>query len=195
MIPRDYAADLDHLTAHLTARGWEAIEAGLEGTDFALQLTGIAYRMLLSPGRRVLLSANWRAEHACTEIQGLDPHNPQIPLWRAQADNLPVHILAAAAEAATEPGESPGPLRLLREAGWTRQQSATAAITLLPVILSDPSGARTAAATYLPTPAGPDHGPWLIVRADVTTTARTRAFAHTSPATPGAVIAALATTA
>lgn len=194
MMPRDYAAELEDLTEHLTARGWEVIETGLDGSDFALHLTGIGLRLMLSPGRRVLLSANWRAEHACTEIQGLDPHSPPIPLWRAQADNLPVSILAAAAEAATEPGESPGPLKLLREAGWTRRQRATGTRTLPPVILYDPRAARTAAATYLPGPEGAAHGPWLIVRADVTTTGRTRAIAHTSPTAPGAVIAALATT-
>lgn len=194
MIPRDYAVELEDFTDHLAARGWEAIETVLDGVDFALQLTGIDYRMLLSPGRRVLLSTNWRAEHACTVIQDHNPHNPHTPLWRAQADNLPVHILAAAAEAATEPSESSGPLKLPREAGWTRQQRTSAAPTLPPVILLGPCGARSAAATYLPGPAGTERGPWLIVRADVTNTSRTRAFAHASPTAPGRVIAALATT-
>jgi len=194
MIPRDYAAELERLTEHLTARGWEEIETGLGGSDFALQLAAIAYRLLLSPGRRVLVSAHWRAEHASTEIQGLDPRNPQAPLWRAVAENFPVEILAAAAEAATVPGESPGPVKLLREAGWTRQQQGAAALTLPPVVLCDPRTARSAAATYLPGPGGAEYGPWVIVRADVTTTGRARALAHTSPTAPGTVIAALATT-
>jgi hypothetical protein len=189
----DFADELDHLTDQLTAEGWDEADLGLAGSEIPEHLTGIALRLLISPGRRALLTANWRATHTGTELQGLDPHDPEVSLWRAQADNLPVRVLMEAARAAAQQ-ESHGPLRLLRDAGWTKQPPVTTGPGTHATIFTDPTAPRSAAATYLSALGHFERGPWLITRDDLTPTGGPRPFAHTTPSTPGAVITALALT-
>ncbi|HEV2633554.1 MAG TPA: hypothetical protein VGX23_00315 [Actinocrinis sp.] len=188
MRPRDFADDLDHLTGLLTNDGWEQLDLGLAGPQMPELLTGIGFRLMISPDRRALLTANWRATHASTELQSLDPHDPDATPWRAHADNLPVHVLIAAAHAATAHLPGSGPFRLLREAGWTKQPPRGTGPGSYATVLSDPAAARSATATYLSAPGYTARGPWLIARGGA------RAFAHTTPTAPGPVITALALT-
>ena len=194
MISRDFADDLDHLTGLLTAGGWEQLDLGLAGPEMPEQLTGIGFRLVISPDRRALLTANWRATHASTEFQSLDPHDPDATPWRAHADNLPVNVLIAAAHAATAQPPGPGPFRLLREAGWTKQPPRATGPDSYATVVSDPAAARSATATHLSVPGYTERGPWLIARDDLPASGGARAFAHTTPAAPGPVIAALALT-
>jgi len=192
--PRDFADHLDRLTDLLTAGGWEQLDLGFAGPEIPEQLTGIGFRLIISPDRRALLTANWRATHASTEFQSLDPHDPDAAAWRAHADNLPVNILIAAAHAATAQPPGPGPFRLLREAGWTKQPPRATGPDSYATIVSDPAAARSATATYLSAPGYTARGPWLIARDDLTASSGARAFAHTTPTAPGPVIIALALT-
>jgi hypothetical protein len=194
VIPRDFADDLERLTDLLTNDGWEQLDLGLAGLEFPEQLTGIGFRLMISPDRLALLTANWRATHASTELQSLDPHVPDATPWRAHADNLPVTILIAAARAATAQPPGPGPFRLLREAGWTKQPPRATGQYSYATVLSDPAAARSATATYLNAPGYTERGPWLIARDDLTASGGARAFAHATPSAPGAVITALALT-
>lgn len=72
MIPRDHARELVKLTDLLTAGGWEEIDPELGGTEAVRMLTDISFRLLASPGRRILVTAKWRASRASTSIVRLD---------------------------------------------------------------------------------------------------------------------------
>lgn len=194
MIPRDFADDLDRLTDLLTAGGWEQLDLGLAGPEMPEQLTGIGFRLMIGPDRRVMLTANWRATHASTEFQSLDPHDPDATPWRALADNLPVNVLIATAHAAIAQPPGPGPFRLLREAALVKQPPRATGAGSYATVVSDPTVARSATATYLSAPGYTERGPWLIARDDLPASGAARAFAHTTPAAPGPVIAALALT-
>jgi len=193
VIPRDFAKDLAALTGLLEADGWEQIELGDGVPEASEKLAGISFRLMTSPGRRVLFTANWRATGSSTTFEALDPEDPRIARWRAAAENLPVAILAAAARAATAP-PSPGPLPLLRAAGWIKQPPVHTASDIHALRFQDPAAPRSATATYFSGPGRTERGPWLIERDDLAHTEDQRASAHTTPTTPGAVIAALALT-
>jgi hypothetical protein len=115
-------------------------------------------------------------------------------LWRADAANFPVRILAAAARAATAPRTDP-PTALLRAAGWQRDPVQHTHHGLRAIPWRGPDGERTATAAYLRSQDRTERGPWLIERPDLPNANHaSRAHADASPTAPGAVIAALALT-
>lgn len=118
MTPHDPQRELDLLTRALADQGWDRLEEGLTGAGVALPQAGAGYRMLISPARRTLLTATFGPHHTGADLQGLDPRDPEALVWHARAENLPFQVLLAAARAAAGPEPGPGPLRLLREAGW-----------------------------------------------------------------------------
>ena len=193
MIPRDHAHELAKLTGALTADGWEPIDLPTPGPDAEL-LAGISFRLLTSPGREILVTANWRETAASTNFARLDPADPRAALWHAEAVNLPVSVLTATARAALAEPPGPGPVTLLRAAGWLRAPFTDTGGGTGAVVYHDPAGGRWAAANYLHSLARLERGPWLISRDDVATSGGHRAYAHTDPAAPGGVIAALALT-
>ena len=193
MIPRAHADELAELTGALTADGWEPIEPPTTERD-ADRLAGISFRLLTSPGREILVTANWRESAASTSFASLDPADPRTALWHAEAVNLPVSVLTAVARAALAEPLGPGPVTLLRAAGWLRQPFTDTGHGTSAVVYHDPAGGRWAAANYLRSRGRLERGPWLIARDDVETSGGHRAYAHTDWKSPGGVIAALALT-
>ncbi|WP_157435812.1 hypothetical protein [Actinospica robiniae] len=194
MIPRDHALELAKLTDLLTAEGWEEIDLELGGSEAVRMLTDISFRLLASPGRRILVTANWRASRASTSIVRLDPADPRAALWHAEATDMPVGILVAACRAAHTGPSGTGPIAHLRAAGWLRGPVLGTDYGTRALILDDPETVRWASLQYLRHRGRLQRGPWIISRADVVTSSGERAHAHTDATAPGAVIAALALT-
>lgn len=185
------ADELAQLTNHLAAEGWEQVKR--LGAEAAADAAGISFRMMASPGARVWLIANWRAAHTGTELISPDFEDIGAHAWRAQADNLPVTTLLAAADAATaESGARP--FQLLRAAGWDRAPVYGLEPAIFGMRFADPRAPRSVIATYLRAGRYLERGPWLIRRDDIAIPGPGRAHAHTTPHTPGPVIAALALT-
>lgn len=194
MIPRDHAEEIKHLTSALTADGWEEIDFGIDHSEFPGVLDGISFRLMTSPGRRILLTANWRATGASTSIMRHNPTDPRTALWHAEAVNLPVSILIAAARAAMSDQPGPGPMARLRAAGWVRQPVIDTGDGIRALGFIAPAGWRWAAAQYIPNRGRLERGPWMISRDDLEPGDGLRAYAHTDAGAPGGVIAALALT-
>lgn len=194
MIPRDHAEEIEHFTSTLTADGWEEITLGIDHSEFPGVLDGISFRLMNSPGRRILLTANWRATGASTSIMRHNPADPRTALWHAEAVNLPVNVLIATARAATSEQPGPGPMARLRAAGWVRQPVLDAGDGVRALGFIDPAGSRWAAAQYIPYRGRLERGPWIISRDDLEPGDGLRAHAHTDSGAPGGVIAALALT-
>lgn len=194
MIPRDHADELAKFTDLLAGEGWEEIDLELDRSETAGMLAGISFRLLASPGRRILVTANWRVSKASTSIVHLDPDNPRAALWHAEATDMPVSILIAACRAALTPPSGIGPIARLRAAGWAQGPVLETDYGARALIFNDPDTPRWASIQYLRHRDRLQRGPWIISRADVATSGGERAHAHTDAAAPGAVIAALALT-
>lgn len=194
MIPRDHAEEIEYLTSILTADGWEEMDFGIDHSEFPGVLDGISFRIMTSPGRRILLTANWRATGASTSIARLNPADPRTALWHAEAVNVPVAVLIAAARASMKDQPGPGPMVRLRAAGWERQRVIDTGDGIRALGFIDPTGQRWAAAQYFPYHGRLERGPWMISRDDLEPGDGLRAYAHTDGGAPGGVIAALALT-
>lgn len=194
MIPRDHAEELEKLTDLLTGDGWEQIDLGLSGPEATGTLEGISFRLISSPGRQILLTANWRGSGASTSFARLDPDDPRTALWHAEAVNMPINILISTARAALARPAGPGPMARLGAAGWIRQPPVRAEHGVRALVFRDPAAERWAAAQYLVYQGRLERGPWLIARDDLETARGRRAYAHTDSSAPGTVIAALALT-
>lgn len=193
MTPTDPAADLARLTQHLTGEGWAQVKPVSTQAERAANAAGISFQMMASPGHRVFLIANWRPGRASTELISPDPEHVGADAWRAQADNLPVTALIAAASAATAP-PGPRPFPLLRAAGWDRAPVYGLEPALFGLRLADPNSPRSVIATYLRAGRYLERGPWLIQRDEAAFPGPGRSHARTTPYAPGPVIAALALT-
>lgn len=194
MIPRDHAEEIKNLTRALAADGWEEIDLDLETKENSGLLDGISFRLLTSPDRQILLTANWRETGASTNIAHLNPVDPRTALWHAEAVNMPVSILLAAARAAQRRERGTGPIARLHAAGWSRQPPMDTGAGIRALTFLDPDGGRWAALQYVVHHGRLVRGPWLISRDEIETTGAKRAYAHTDATAPGSVIAALALT-
>jgi hypothetical protein len=194
VIPRDHAEELKNLTSALAADGWEEIDLGLQAQEIPGILDGISFRLLSSPDRQILLTANWRETGASTNIAHLHPADPRTALWHAEAVNMPVNILITAARAAQAQQRGSGPVARLRAAGWLRQSTVETGGGIRALTFLDPDGGRWASAQYAFHRARLVRGPWLIARDEIETPGARRAYAHTDSTAPGSVIAALALT-
>lgn len=195
MIPREPDRELAALAEPLTAEGWRRLDT--------LPVTGppdgVHVLLITSPVRAVLLSATWRPGHRSTalSVADPDPDRPGALLRGAEAVNLPVPVLLAAARAA-EQAPLPGPrlAELLAFAGWTREKPVRTPDGVDDGVLRSPDLTRTATATRLHASGRTEPGPWLIERGDLPRGGPDHdpARAHAGPATPAAVLAALALT-
>jgi hypothetical protein len=193
MTPTDRADDLARLTEHLTGEGWAQVKPVSTQADRAANAAGISFQMMASPGHHVFLIANWRPGRTITELISPDPERVGADAWRAQADNLPVTALMAAARAATA-AAGPRLFPLLRAAGWDRAPVYGLEPALFGLRFADPNSPRSVIATYLRAGRYLERGPWLIQRDDTDLPGPGKSHAHTTPYAPGPVIAALALT-
>jgi hypothetical protein len=176
----------------LAADGWKEIDLELEQPETLLE--GIGFRLMHSPDRQILLTANWRATGASTSIVRLQPVDPRAALWHAEAVNLPVEVLLATTRAATGTHTGPGPMMRLRAAGWQQQPVIEIDGGIKALRFIDPAGQRWAAAQHFHHHGRRERGPWMISRDDLEPGDGLRAYAHTDAGAPGCVIAALALT-
>ena len=192
-MPRGHAEELKTLTNALAADGWEEIDLDLEQPETPGLLDEISFRLITSPDRRILLTANWRATGASTSIARLDPTDPRTALGHAEAVNMPVSVLTAARAATSKPSGS-GPMARLRAAGWARQRVIDTGGGIRALGFIHLAGQRWAAAQYFYHRGRLERGLWMISRDDLEPSGGHRAYAHTDAGAPGGVIAALALT-
>jgi hypothetical protein len=191
------AAELEHLTTMLTGAGWNLTDtAGLLSEELDEPgASGFHLAILTAPDRAASLIAAWGRAGASTQIS--DAVEQDTGSWRIEASNLPGHVIAAAALAATAPTPpdrpAPGVPDLLEAAGWHR--SAPIETTdFSAATWRDPDFTRVVSQTFLLGPDGERTSClWVIERRDIPADARP-VQANATASAPPAAIAALALT-
>ena len=184
--------ELARFAGALADDGWLQIDLEFEQPENLLE--GIGFRLMHSPDRQILLTANWRSTGASTSIARLDTADLRAALWHAEAVNLPAAVLLATTRAATGLQTGPGPTTRLRAAGWQQQPVIEISPGIKALGFIDPVGRRWAAAQRAYHSGRLHRGPWMISRDDLAPGDGLRAYAHTDADAPGSVIAALALT-
>lgn len=188
------ATELEHLTTALTGAGWSLAETDALVPEDLREAGGSGFHLaiLTAPDRAASLIAAWSPAAASTQIS--DAVEQNSGRWRIEASNLPGHIIAAAALAATTPDQPDrGVIDLLEGAGWERlapiETDEFAATTW-----HDPQFTRIVSETFLLGPDGARTSSlWVIERRDIPSDGRAVQANATSTA-PAAAIAALALT-
>jgi hypothetical protein len=184
MTATDPHALLESLTEELIRAGFtrEAVPAPATGIGRA------THRLLISPDATLQIHVTaYRFGELRATVHGLDPRGGvRAPAWRAGTAALPASALIQAARAAAEPDTAPIEAWLV-EAGWDLDDCEYDGPRLLEARWANSE--RTRSASYLAPDEPFDPGGWLITRPDLQSV---RAQLDATPATPAAVIAALA---